>query len=206
MIRPYQPNDRDSVTEICIRTAAGGDDARGIYSDDLLMPDVYCLPYVTHSPDLAWVVDDAGGRAIGYVIAVADTRAFVDWYTAEWAPGFRARHPHAGPMGRDHGYTEEALVRDGGDPERMVRGLTPAELDEYPAHLHIDLLPAGQRQGLGRRMLDTLRAALAERGVPGVHLSMDPANAGARAFYAAYGFHELPSHRPHAPLLGIGTR
>ncbi|RPF21534.1 GNAT family N-acetyltransferase [Myceligenerans xiligouense] len=205
-IRPYQPNDRDAVTEICVRTAAGGKDARGIYSDDLLMPDVYCLPYVTYAPDLAWVVDDAAGRAIGYVLAVADTRAFVDWYAAEWAPGFRARHPRPGLMRRDYRYSEEALVRDGADAHRMVRGITPAELADYPAHLHIDLLPEGQRQGLGRRLLDTLRAALAERGVPGVHLGMDPDNTGAGAFYAAYGFHELPSHRPEAPLLGIGTR
>ncbi|GAB3167383.1 hypothetical protein GCM10027059_28160 [Myceligenerans halotolerans] len=205
-IRPYQPNDRDPVTGICVRTAAGGQDARGIYSDDLLMPDVYCLPYVTYAPDLAWVVDDAEGRAIGYILAVADTRAFVDWYARAWAPGFRARHPRPGPMGRAYRYSEEALVRDGGDPHRMLRGITPQELADHPAHLHIDLLPEGQRQGLGRRLLDTLRAALAERGVPGVHLGMDPANAGARAFYDAYGFRELPSHRPDAPLLGISSR
>ncbi|MBE1874905.1 GNAT family N-acetyltransferase [Myceligenerans sp. TRM 65318] len=217
-IRPYQPNDRDSVTEICVRTAAGGQDARGIYSDDMLMPEVYCLPYVTYAPDLAWVVDDGGaghpagapaggsGGVVGYVVAVADTREFVDWYETEWAPGFRARHPRPGPMGRDYRYTEEALVRDGGDPGRMLRGITPAELADHPAHLHIDLLPEGQRRGLGRRLLDTLRAALAERGVPGVHLGMDPANTGARAFYDAYGFHELPSHRPDTPLLGIRTR
>jgi ribosomal protein S18 acetylase RimI-like enzyme len=143
---------------------------------------------------------------IGYVVAVADTRGFVDWYESEWAPGFRARHPRPGPMGRDYPYSEEALVRDGGDPGRMLRGITPEELAQYPAHLHIDLLPQGQRRGLGRRLLDTLRAALAERGVPGVHLGMDPANTGARAFYDAYGFRELPSHRPDTPLLGISTR
>jgi ribosomal protein S18 acetylase RimI-like enzyme len=34
---------------------------------------------------------------------------------------------------------------------------------------------------------------------------MDPANTGARAFYDRLGFHELPSSRPDAPLLGIAT-
>ncbi|GAB4085571.1 hypothetical protein GCM10028784_22010 [Myceligenerans cantabricum] len=204
-IRPYQANDRDAVTEICVRTAAGGQDATGIYSDDLLMPDVYCLPYVTYAPDLAWVVEAADGSAVGYVIAVADTRAFATWWAREWAPGFVARHPAPGPMGRPFAYSEAALVRDGGDGGRMVRGITDEELTDYPAHLHIDLLPEGQRQGLGRRLLDTLRTELAARGVPGVHLGMDPANTGARAFYDAYGFHELPSHRATAPLLGIST-
>jgi hypothetical protein len=34
---------------------------------------------------------------------------------------------------------------------------------------------------------------------------MDAANTGARAFYDRLGFHELPSSRPEAPLLGIST-
>lgn len=209
VIRLYRPTDREAVADICVRTAAGGGDARGIYSDDLLMPDVYCLPYVTYAPDLAWVVEDeiAPGRhrVVGYVIAVDDTRAFVDWYRREWAPGFRERHPSPGPMRRDFRYREADLVRDGADPTRMLRGISTADLDAYPAHLHIDLLPEAQRRGLGRRLLDTLRTHLDKRGVGGVHLSMDPANVSARAFYDRYGFRELDSHRPDSPLLGIGT-
>jgi ribosomal protein S18 acetylase RimI-like enzyme len=84
--------------------------------------------------------------------------------------------------------------------------LLPAEeLAAYPAHLHIDLLPAAQRRGYGRRLIDALRAALAERGVPGLHLSYDPANTSARAFYDRLGFRELPSSTPTAPLLGLAT-
>jgi ribosomal protein S18 acetylase RimI-like enzyme len=218
-IRPYRPGDRDAVAEVCVRTAAGGGDARGVYSDDTLMPDVYALPYVDHSPDLAFVVVETGataaddplavedGRMLGYVIAVADTRDFADWWESDWSPRFRARHPEVGPAtGADPGYSEAALVRDGTDPARMVRGLRGGELETHPAHLHIDLVPEAQGRGLGRRLIDTLRAALVEQGVPGVHLGYDPANVGARAFYDRLGFDELPSHRPDAPLLGLATR
>ncbi|MFI2102411.1 GNAT family N-acetyltransferase [Isoptericola sp. NPDC019693] len=228
MIRPYRATDRAAVAEVCVRTAAGGADARGLYSDDLLMPEVFALPYVDHSPELAFVVvrpddelaadprpadpaDDVlrvdDGRLTGYVIAVADTRAFVSWWERAWAPGFAERHPRAGaaPAGREPAFSEAALLDAGKDPGRMVRGISAEELDRYPAHLHIDLLPENQGRGLGRRLMDTLRAALAERGVPGVHLGMDPANSRARAFYDRYGFHELPSHSPGAPLLGIAT-
>ena len=89
----------------------------------------------------------------------------------------------------------------GSDPRRMLI----AEVDDYPAHLHIDLLPELQGRGFGRRLIDTLCAELARRGVPAVHLGMDAANTGARAFYDRLGFHELPSSRPDAPLLGIAT-
>lgn len=203
-IRPYRPADRDDVVEICLRTAAGGGDATGVYSDDALMPEVFALPYLEYAPELAFVVDDGSGRrALGYVLGVADTRAFVEWWKREWAPGFRTRHPQPGPpTGRNPGFTEAQLLEAGYDPERMLI----AEVDEYPSHLHIDLLPALQGQGFGRRLIDTLRVALAERGVPAVHLGMDAANTGARAFYDRLGFHELPSSRPDVPLLGIATR
>ncbi|GAA1735763.1 hypothetical protein GCM10009809_33690 [Isoptericola hypogeus] len=228
MIRTSRPTDRAAVAEVCTRTAAGGSDARGLYSDDLLMPEVFALPYLEHSPDLAFVVvrpfaDDASddpaddpaddvlrvddGRLVGYVIGVPDTRAFVAWWQRAWGPGFAARHPAPGvsPTGAQPRFAEADLLTAGADPTRMVRGITDDELDRYPAHLHIDLLPEAQGQGLGRALLDTLRAALAGRGVPGVHLGMDPNNTGARAFYDRYGFHELPSHSPTAPLLGIAT-
>ena len=38
-----------------------------------------------------------------------------------------------------------------------------------------------------------------------MHLGMDAANTGARAFYERLGFHELPSSTADAPLLGIAT-
>ncbi|WP_166847592.1 GNAT family N-acetyltransferase [Isoptericola sp. BMS4] len=223
MIRTSRPTDRAAVAEVCTRTAAGGADARGLYSDDLLMPEVFALPYLEYAPDLAFVVVDPDappardqdadavlhvpdGKLLGYVIGVADTRDFVAWWQRAWGPGFVARHPEPGPpTGHEPRFTEPALLAAGADPTRMVRGLTDDELDRYPAHLHIDLLPEAQGRGLGRTLMDTLRAALAERGVPGVHLGMDPGNTGARAFYDRYGFSELPSHSPTAPLLGIPT-
>lgn len=205
LIRGYRAADRDQVAEICLKTATGGGDATGVYSDDSLMPDVFALPYVAYAPDLAFVVAERGGavgRVLGYVLGVADTGAFIDWYAREWAPGFHARHPSPGPPTNARpAFTETDLVDAGTDPERM----RIAELAEYPAHLHIDLLPELQGQGWGRRLMATLLDELAARGVPAVHLGMDPANTGARAFYERLGFHELGSSRPDAPLLGRAT-
>ena len=201
-IRPYRPADRDQVARICLQTAAGGGDATGVYSDDALMPEVFALPYVEFAPELAFVVAD-GDRVLGYVIGVADTAAFARWWKREWAPGFATRHPSPGATtGREPAFTEAQLIEAGTSPDRMLI----AELAEYPAHLHIDLLPELQGRGFGRRLIETLRAALAERGVPGVHLGMDAANTGARQFYDRLGFHELPSSRADSPLLGIATR
>jgi ribosomal protein S18 acetylase RimI-like enzyme len=195
-IRAYRASDRDQVYDICIRTARAGDDATGVYSRDDLMPDLYAAPYCVLEPELAFVLDD-GGTAVGYIIATADTRKFVERWRDEWLPAFAERHP----LTSDLTSAEKNHILRGVHPEQM---LIP-EVDDYPAHLHIDLLPQARGRGHGRALLQTLRSALAASGVLGLYLSMDPANRSARAFYDRLGFHPLPSSRVDAPVLGIAT-
>jgi ribosomal protein S18 acetylase RimI-like enzyme len=193
MIRGYRPADFDAVSAVCVQTAEAGGDATGLYASDDLMPDIFVRPYVVLEPDLAFVVDDGGVG--GYIVGTADTRAFVARYTRDWLPAFAETYEHTQPV-----VSKDDLIRHLGHwPERM---LIP-EIDDYPAHLHIDLLPRLQGHGLGRQLIDTLAAALRARDVPGLHLSMDAANTGARAFYDRLGFTELPSSTPEAPLLGL---
>lgn len=220
-LRPYAPTDRDAIREVCIRTGAAGGDARGAYSDDTLMPDVYAIPYVDLEPATAFVVvhpengtvapEDAAlrvpdGVLVGYVLGAPDTVAFVDRWSREWTPGFLERHPAPAPAptAGGPGYTEAQLWHDGVHPERML-GPGPDVLAAYPAHLHIDLLPQAQRQGWGRRLIAALCEALAARGVPGVHLQYDAANTNAGAFYEHLGFVELPGSPSQVPLVGMST-
>lgn len=182
-IRPYRPEDRNDIREICIATGRSGTGAAGWLESDDLLPDIYALPYVDFEPETAFVVD-ADGRATGYILGVPDTRAFVARLREEWLPGFEARYPLTG-----ENTPTQNFVRDGRNPERM---LIP-ELDAYPAHLHIDLLPVLQGQGFGRRLVRTLNEALAQRRVPGVWLEYGPDNVNAAAFYRRLGFEPLPS-------------
>lgn len=193
-IRRYDPRDFDDVSDICVRTGYAGTDATGRHPNDDLIPDIFARPYVLLEPRWAWVVDD-GSRAIGYIIATPDTRRFVELYREHWLPGFAAKYQHVDPPASP----DENMRHLGFWPERM---LVP-EVDDYPAHLHIDLLPEAQGAGLGRALVETLADALREAGIPGLHLSMDPTNTGARAFYDRLGFTELPSSTASAPLLGL---
>jgi len=163
-----------------VRTADAGGDARGRWSTDDLMPDLFAGPYVDLEPDRAFVLDD-GGRVVGYVIGTADTAGFVRAWRAQWLPHLAVRY--AEPPGPP-GTPEEAMVVLGFRPERM---LLP-ELAAHPAHLHIDLLPEVQGAGHGRALIDTFLAAAARAGAPAVHLGMDPANDRARGFYDRLGF------------------
>ncbi|WP_370381618.1 GNAT family N-acetyltransferase [Catenulispora sp. GAS73] len=197
-IRPYRPEDRDALYDICMRTGAAGGDVRGVYRDQTLLPDIFAGPYATLEPDLAFVLDD-GGRAVGYVLGTSDTARFARDFRDKWLPTVAAQHPLPGG---EPGTPDAVMTAFLHRPEVMV---TPA-LADYPAHLHISLLPGYQGRGYGRTLLATLFAALDKAGVKRVHLVMSSANTGARAFYDRIGFHQISIPAPEElTFLGRST-
>ena len=62
---------------------------------------------------------------------------------------------------------------------------------KYPAHLHINVHPDAQRQGLGHLLMDRLITHLTELGVPGLHLIVASDNRKGIGFYERYGFKAL---------------
>lgn len=178
-IRPYRTSDRDALFDICTLTADAGKGAVGMLPDDSLWGLLFAVPYVERQPDLCWVVESADGRTVGYLVATDDTEAFEQWFHDEWWPRQRAHFPDT--EGRN---AKEAELLTYGNDRRAGR---EEHSGEYPAHLHINLLPQMQGQGLGRQLLDTLFAELRERGVPALHLGINPANTAAGLFYERVG-------------------
>lgn len=193
-IRRFVPSDLDDVCDVCLRTSDRGEDASGLYVSEDLVADIFARPYVLFDPEHAFVLD-TGGRVSGYVICAADTVRFVERCRAEWLPGFAEKYQHRTPLST----RDEEMLALGLRPERM---LIP-EVDLYPAHLHIDLLAPYRRQGWGRALIEALVATLHQEGIPGLHLSMDPANLEARAFYDRMGFRPLPSSTGASPRLAL---
>lgn len=74
------------------------------------------------------------------------------------------------------------------NPASMLHSDFPKLMEEYPAHLHIDILPAFQSKGLGAKMIERLEEELRGKGVRGVHLVMAAGNEGAERFYKRQGF------------------
>jgi ribosomal protein S18 acetylase RimI-like enzyme len=185
-IRPFQPGDEPAIAEICLLTADAGADGTGILEDDELWAQIFVLPYVARHPDLAFVVETDDGRVVGYIVGTSDTPAFEDWFHDEWWPV----RGEPWPQPEVEGSRQDALLRYA----YARRGGAEPYGDEYPAHLHIDLLPEAQGQSWGRRLIQTLVQALREQGVSGLHLVAGSDNAGAIAFYPRVGFTAIPSH------------
>ncbi|MFG3275070.1 GNAT family N-acetyltransferase [Streptomyces luteogriseus] len=199
-IRPYRPEDRPALDDICVRTAHHGEDSRPRYADPGIFPVTFAAPYVHLEPDLAFVLDDGRGRAVGYILGTADTPRFAEAFRATWLPLVAGRYP-APP--RPPRTPDEVIADLLHHPERMVL----PELAGHPAHLHIDLLPDWQGRGHGRSLMRTFLRALQGKGVPAVHLSMATANTRARAFYDRMGFEEIAVPEPgEATCLGRTTK
>ena len=182
-IRPFEPADLERLYLICLRTGDAGADASDLVVDPQLFGEVYAAPYGVLEPEHALVLDDGNGTAIGYALGALDTRAFEARCEEEWWPALRLRHPK-GAGGND---LDELLIsmlhERHHSGERFVR--------EHPSHLHIDLLPEGQGQGWGRRLMGALQDLLRDDGSPGVHLGVSARNEPALGFYRHLGYEEL---------------
>lgn len=193
-IRAFRPEDERALYDICLRTGDSGEDATGRYGDPDLLGAVYVGPYLRLAPSLAFVGEDGEGVA-GYVLGVADTRAYEEASEREWWPMVRSSYgpsvfPQDSPEGRLVGLIHDPPTAD----EDVV--------ERYPAHLHIDLLPRLQGRGYGRRLLETLFDALSAEGVGGVHLGVGLVNTRAIGFYERIGFTVVRTHT-HSQVMGL---
>ena len=187
-ITPYRPADQPDLDEVCIRTGDSGQDATGKYAHPELLHVFYLYPYLVHVPELTLVLRGVSdGRAYGYVTGTADTASFEEWLRQVWLPPLAARYPL--------GSTPEPLWGEGIIRQLHAPGRSdPRLLADYPAHLHIDLLPVAQGGGWGRRIMREFLSGLRARDVPGIHLGVGVRNQQAIGFYEHLGFATLRTH------------
>lgn len=191
-IRGYHPSDLYMLYRICLETGADGGDATGTINDEIL-GHFFAAPYAVLEPDLCFILT-RDGAPCGYVLGTADSVRFADRTDHEWFPPLRQKYP----MPRRDERSREA---------NMIRAIhagyqPPAFADRYPAHLHIDLLPAGQSQRQGPRMIEMFLNALRDRGVTGIHLGVSRRNARALRFYPALGF-DVIDESPSSVSFGL---
>lgn len=195
--------DLPAVYRICLQTGDLGRDATHENDDPDILGHLYVGSYVVMEPELAFVIDGPGGVA-GYVVGARDSRRFYERMEREWLPPLRARIPDPGP--------DPGGWRLSDEKRRQVHDfrpyLPPTIEADYPSHGHIDLLPAAQGHGWGRRLLERLMAELAGCGSPGLHLGVARDNLPALAFYRRLGLValETPDLDPRGVIMAKRLR
>ncbi|RCK78009.1 MAG: Acetyltransferase [Candidatus Ozemobacter sibiricus] len=217
-LRDYRPTDLPYLYEICLKTGHSGQDATALFEDPYLIGQFYAAPYAFFDPRCVLILEGEvpGGivRPLGYVLGTADTQAFRAWFDREWRPGAAALYPPAPlPASTEAAATTGAAPGAGAPPTVAggqggaagalppfawrIRALFhkpfPDEpwIADYPGHLHIDLLPAAQGAGWGRRLMQAFEKRLQVLGCPGYHLGVGARNEPAIAFYRRLGLQEL---------------
>lgn len=181
-IRPYHPSDLYALYRICLLTGANGVDASDLFGDPELLGHYYAAPYAVLEPDICFVLTH-DGTPCGYVLGTRDSATFAARCEQEWFPVLRTRYPLPAP---DDSSEDAKLIR------RMHVGIQrDSDFADYPAHLHIDLLPIAQGQGQGRQLIHTFLDQLRTLGVPAVHLGTGATNHRAVRFYDRVGFERL---------------
>lgn len=182
VIRQATIQDLPGVYRVCLQTGDSGKDGTALFHDPDLLGHLFAGPYVLGQPDYALVVSDERGIA-GYAFAAEDTKAFEQWAEKNWWPPLRELYPLA-----DGDSPDAELIR-----LLHVRPVAQNELlAEFPAHLHIDLLPRLQGRRFGRQLIEMTLDRLRQRGVKGVHLEVGVENLNAISFYRHLGFEAHP--------------
>jgi GNAT superfamily N-acetyltransferase len=197
-LRAYRREDLEGVRDVCFATGFMGDPVADQFADRSAFAAMFCDWYLLERPETCWVLDDGGGRVLGYLIGSPDGPPPHATVERELV----LRHL----LGRGlivRPGTARFIVRAVGDvaSDRSVLR-APAELAEFPADLHIDLLPEARGRGLGARLMRTWLERLSELGVEGVHLGTMGENSGAIAFFESQGFAPLG---PAVPGAGFRT-
>ena len=166
-IRPYKEKDKENVRFVCLNAEGPCKSTKRGINFALA---VYCDCYIENEPENCFVATDENDRAIGYIISTESFDKFKERYMSEYYPRiakweYRKRKSGLRAIALQEKYKEE-----------------------YPAHLHIDILPGYQHQGLGRKLMDALCDSLRKKGVRGVMFTVWHKNYNAIKFYEKYGF------------------
>ncbi len=186
-IRDYVPTDLPYLYDICLKTGDSGKDATALFSDPFLPGQFYAAPYAHYDARAVLILEgelDGARRPLGYILGVADTALYNAWFDRAWRPGAAAQYGD-GPVRSEL----ESKLR-----QRFSALLElPEFYREYPGHMHIDLLPAAQGSGWGRKLMDAFGDRLRSLGCTGFHLGVGKVNEDGLAFYRRYGMTELAS-------------
>jgi ribosomal protein S18 acetylase RimI-like enzyme len=185
VIRRAEPRDTDAAYAVCLHTGDSGRDAAHLYDDPMALGNIYVGPYLKFEPDLSFVLEDAQG-VCGYALGALETKSFYKRYLEEWLPELRRKHPAPTSNPAPWNKTQQAYQL-----YHYPEIFWPEPYEEFPSHLHIDLMERAQRHGLGQEMMHVLLDEMIRKGSPGTHLAMAIDNARAERFYRKLGFHEL---------------
>lgn len=180
------PGDREAVRHICNETGHLGDPIDPYFSDREVFADLHSFYYTDVASDSSFVIED-DGEVIGYLLGCLDSVRYRAWVKSDLEARILKRAFARGVFLRPG--TAPLVWRFVVDWLREKPHFGDAG-DEYPAHLHINLLPRGRKRGLGGLLIKNYFELLRANGLSGVFLETTAENTNAVGFFKSQGFVE----------------
>lgn len=192
IIRKFIPADEKAIENITYHTGFKGEglEGRDYFNDRRLFYLIFIAYYARYEPEHFFVAEDTeSGQVFGFICGTLDTEKQVQrfkrlmlWRLIVRAVFFTSwRYPKTMLTALKLAFMlidEPAIA----NPEVNLQ-------EQYPAHLHINILPEYQRTGTGSRLISTFENHLKNQGVCGVHLGTTSRNTKAVPFYKKHGYH-----------------
>ncbi|KAJ7785730.1 hypothetical protein B0H16DRAFT_1753582 [Mycena metata] len=146
-IRPATPHDGPALSRICLLTADAGQTAEHLHDFPELPGLVWAVPYLNLPTTWGFVMEEDSGEVVGYIVGSSNTRVYEDYAREHLWPVLTKKYPPSiAVKPADQHYTQ--LLQ-------KMRVLPETTLAFAPAHLHIDILGGYQKQGWGRKLIET---------------------------------------------------
>jgi len=180
VIRKLDKKDEQALVDICFIT--GDPLLKRVFPESYLFGLFWCLYYVWHESENCFVaVDTEKDKVVGYIFSTKDTIKQEKSFEEKNGPLIKQQ------MKKIRVWSLRSRIYAHFIIHRPLSRKRKKMLEKYPAHLHINILPEYQRQGIGHKLMQTLEQHLLENSIPGFHLEVGGKNNRGINFYKKYG-------------------
>lgn len=179
-IRKYTKEDFEATKYVCIHDMLKEEGLENLID---YVETMFCRYYLEKEPESCFVAVDENDKPIGYVYGAKDYDRYQE--------NFSEYINHVAEI-ENRRFLWEALT------EMYDHAIYKKD---YPAHLHIDILPDYQSKGIGSRLINAFCEFLKEENIRGVMLIVGSDNLGARRFYERNSF-TLLQEQPTGAVYG----
>lgn len=169
-IRNVRPDDLEALHQIHQATSSNPNKTPDQWNLAFMK---YVDYYPAFAKDTSFVFCDDNDIPLGYILCEIDPDRFCDQFAKAYCK----------PM--------EAI--QAGSCAQFLKSQDFLETfkDQYPAHLHIDILPTAQNMHIGSKLMKRLIDELTARHVKGIVLGVSKSRPNAIRFYQKHGFEIL---------------
>lgn len=172
VIRRMKKEDAPEVRKICLETANKKLKSTEKAQKATLL--LYCDYYIRTSLYYCFVaVDEETNKIVGYILCSPNYKHYLCDFTNVELVELRKLGLKYYLMGKGAILSQKKYAID------------------FPAHIHIDILPEFQNQGIGSQLMDKLLYFLKIDTSQGIFLSVAPKNKKAKKFYEKYYFEKI---------------